>query len=351
MKRKSIIFFSLLYFAASQLSCIEEAVLSSFTEDFETQALILREIEQRGDYINSQDLPAFKTASDVFNNLQDCIILDVRTSEEFNSGHINDAINIHHTTLFDYVTNSYEVNKDYIIISGSGQSASYYASLFRLYGLKNIYTLQFGMASWHSDFAGLIIDKTQSPNLINIFNNIDYPKPKFTNLPKLTKPDNSSIENFYTERIKTMFSEGFAETSTGNISAINTVDFEHLSVPGENEFYICLNRDIFFFGKLGDLNNPGHPKGTVLYECYYPGSLLKSTSYLQTLPADKTLILYSFSGQLSAMAVAQLRLLGYNAKSILFGAHAMFYERLLNTLAYSPFVFQKKLVVNYPYVK
>ena len=51
------------------------------------------------------------------------------------------------------------------------------------------------------------------------------------------------------------------------------------------------------------------------------------------------------------MAVAQLRLLGYNAKSILFGAHAMFYERLLNTLAYSPFVFQKKLVVNYPYVK
>jgi rhodanese-related sulfurtransferase len=74
-------------------------------------------------------------------------------------------------------------------------------------------------------------------------------------------------------------------------------------------------------GSNGDLTAKGHPPSSVFYmqsNGYY--SDLRSTSYLQTIPSSKDIVVYSKYGHSSAFVVAYLRLLGYNAKSLLFGA-------------------------------
>ena len=49
---------------------------------------------------------------------------------------------------------------------------------------------------------------------------------------------------------------------------------------------------------------------------------------LTTLPTDKTLAVYCWTGQTSAFLTAYLRILGYDAKSLLFGANGMIYDDL-----------------------
>ena len=45
-----------------------------------------------------------------------------------------------------------------VIISESGQSAAYYTALLRLGGFNNIYSMEYGMAVWHQDFASYLVE-------------------------------------------------------------------------------------------------------------------------------------------------------------------------------------------------
>jgi hypothetical protein len=52
--------------------------------------------------------------------------------------------------------------------------------------------------------------------------------------------------------------------------------------------------------------------------------------YLLSLPTSKISYIYSVNGQESAAVTAFLNILGYNAKSIRFGAHSMFSSYFYN---------------------
>ena len=99
----------------------------------------------------------------------------------------------------------------------------------------------------------------------------------------------------------------------------------------------------------GPMPGYGHSPGTVHYY-HEPFYELRSSSSLQTIPTNKEIIIYSYSGQLSAFVVAYLRVLGYNAKSLKYGASQLIYPRLLWSEFTSPFVFDSSKVMNYPYV-
>ena len=122
-------------------SCIDDIVDSNSIKNFETTALILSEAETRKDYLNSPDFPALKKASEIFSNLSGYIIIDVRSAENFNEGHIENAVNVSNNNLFDYVSTTNAGTKQFLIVSSTGQASAYYTSLFRLYGLKNVYSL------------------------------------------------------------------------------------------------------------------------------------------------------------------------------------------------------------------
>ena len=53
---------------------------------------------------------------------------------------------------------------------------------------------------------------------------------------------------------------------------------------------------------------------------FTPQKSLKFDTGLLTLPIDKTIVIYDFDGQNSAFVAAYLRMLGYNAKTLKYGA-------------------------------
>lgn len=342
-------------------SCLDESELINPVVELETSALLLREVEARGDFINSKEFPALLDADYVYRDYSEYLLLEIRNKEDYNNGHLENSIRVDNTELFEKVS---EVNNSQkiLLLSNTGQSSAYYAAILRFYGFKNIYSLNFGIASWHTDFSQYYL-----PNLDNIlppsgwyesdlFTNLSYSKHSKTFLPKIDSELNS-IEDLLQDRIKKLLEEDFPESNLSNESS-NTIGPRYVDYMNTGTNYtVCFGTpDLYYIGKTGDPGNPGHPIVSVFYNSGYLKSDLKSTTDLQTMPTDKTIYVYSYSGQRSAMLVAYLKLLGYNAKSILFGGHSMFARRFSpNILAYAPglaqFAYNTNKIKSYPYVK
>jgi hypothetical protein len=71
---------------------------------------------------------------------------------------------------------------------------------------------------------------------------------------------------------------------------------------------------------------------------------------LQTLPNDRPILIYSGDGQLSACMTAYLTVLGYDAKTLLFGANQLFYFRLSTDPNLTQYAFSNADIMNYPYL-
>src|SRR3989339_914674 len=134
-------------------SCIEESISVDETESFTNSGLLLRELEERGDFINSAEFPALVDADSVYSFFNEYIIIDVRSPEDFSTGHIINSVNVTKEDLYDYVTNLKTDNKKILLVSNTGQAAAYYLTLLRYADIQNIYSLRFGIAVWNRDFA------------------------------------------------------------------------------------------------------------------------------------------------------------------------------------------------------
>jgi len=61
---------------------------------------------------------------------------------------------------------------------------------------------------------------------------------------------------------------------------------------------------------------------------YTPNVDLALDEALKTLPTDKTIVVYCYTGQNSARIATYLRVLGYDAKSLKFGANGMIHDEM-----------------------
>jgi len=75
---------------------------------------------------------------------------------------------------------------------------------------------------------------------------------------------------------------------------------------------------------------------------------MSSTSDLSTLPTDKTVLVYSQTGQESAYVVAYLDLLGYDAGNLAYGANSFMHSVLKDN---GGDAFTKKNVNMYPVIE
>jgi rhodanese-related sulfurtransferase len=91
---------------------------------------------------------------------------------------------------------------------------------------------------------------------------------------------------------------------------------------------IMSNREKYFIMayQSEEIYRAGHIPGAVRYE---PKVALRRDSLLNTLPLDKTIAVYCYTGHTSAAIAAYLNLLGYRAVNIEYGMHGFMRNQML----------------------
>ncbi len=96
-----------------------------------------------------------------FIELNDAVLVDVRTEDEYNSGYIENSLNI------DYFSNDFSVNADkldkntpIILYCRSGKRSSMSANKISKLGFKEIYNLQGGILEWIEEGNAIVFNDT-----------------------------------------------------------------------------------------------------------------------------------------------------------------------------------------------
>lgn len=345
--------FSLLF-----TSCLDNALVQPIEFRTHNSEDILYYLESIGDFPNSLDAPGLVGAGNVFYHINEYLIIDVRSEEQFMAGHIMSAVNISHDNLLDYIenitVNSY--NK-IVIVSTTGQAACYYTALLRFCHYENVFALKYGMASWNMYFAAPWLNATKSSIMLNSFNSVTQRKNPYTLLPTIDIDSYESITETIKSRVRILLEDEFIDFGVRDISCSASITLDVLyenyisSSEGFANYYpVCLGTNDLYYASMSSLESNGHPPTAVLIKALSPFFEMRSNKYLQTMPIDKTLALYCFNGNLSACFTAYLRLLGYDAKSILFGYNTFNYPRMLTFPVFEEYTFNNAQIHNYPYV-
>ena len=134
------------------------------------------------------------------------------------------------------------------------------------------------------------------------------------------------------ERIKAVFAAGFREA----------LIFADEVFENPSKYYI-INYD------RRDKYEAGHIPGAVRYK---PGGTLGIASEMETIPTDKSVVVYCGTGHNSGFATAYLRLFGYDAHTLTYGNNAFMHDKMIEdeaTLSWLPFT--EAEIEDYPFVK
>ncbi|WP_340111620.1 rhodanese-like domain-containing protein [Maribellus mangrovi] len=337
-------FFSLVAFVVS-LSCSggqkkTEQTSTSVNEttpkvEINTEAkLLLKTLNEMGDYANSRDFPSLIKPSSVYEELDgNILILDLRSESAFDDGHIKGAVRVDFSDLPAYFTNDikpFEYDK-IVLACYAGQIASYAASLLRLAGYGNVYAMRWGMSGWNQHFAEDSWLANVSSDFQDQLETEDHDKAPLTDFPQLNT-GLSSGDEILQQRIDSLFAAGYSD------ALIHADD-----VFEDPEHYYTINYD------RRDKYESGHIPGAIRYK---PGGTLGIVSEMQTIPVDKEVVLYCNTGHNSGFATAYLRLFGYDAKTLTFGNNAFMYDKMKeeeSSLSWLPFT--EAEIHDYPYVQ
>jgi len=228
-------------------------------------------------------------------------IIDIRSAADFADGHIDGAVNKTPAEVRDYIDGLASYN-EISIVCYTGQTAGWLTSLLQLAGYKDVYAMKFGMSSWHADF-----DKwSGNTATIRDFVADVSPKGDETELPSLSTGFETA-EEIFDARWDVVLAEGFGAAAISNSDVYDNLSNYYIINYWPNAEYL----------------DPGHIQGAIQYT---PSEDLKLNAFLKTLPTDKTIVVYCYTGQNSARVAAYLRMIGYDAKSLKFGANGMIYD-------------------------
>jgi rhodanese-related sulfurtransferase len=285
-------------------------------------SLLLKDLKDNGDYVNSKAYPSLIKASIVNESIgKNVLILDLRSAKQYSDGHIKSAVNKKFEELPSYFETGikpFEYDK-IIIVSEDGQIASYATCLLRLMGYGNVYAMRWGMSAWNNKSAneGWLtgISGKFEPKLENTVNE----RPAALKLPEI-KTGLSTGSDIGAARFRKLFEEG-----SGHV--LITAD-EVFGNP-QNFYIINLERK--------DKYDDGHIPGSVRYK---PDGTLGFIDEMASIPTDKPVVVYCSTGHNSGFATAYLRLLGYDAHTLKYGNNGFMHDKMLKertTLSWLPF--------------
>jgi len=271
------------------------------------------------DYLKAQslDLPVVHapvdgqgwavSAATLNTNIADYYIIDLRAANDFNAGRINGAVN---TTLENVLTEAAKAgNKRIILVCYSGQVAAYAVAACRLSGFPKTFFLKWGMSAWTSTrdvwtpkIGNIAINPAHtnwsiySESPASFAANVDYGK-----TPVVTSPSDDGAV-ILKERVAAVLKEGakFVQPS------------EVLTNPGNyfvNNYWTVAN-------VTG--NGNGHVKGA-----FRINPLTLVANEFKFLNPDRKIVNYCWTGQTSAAVTFYLRVLGYDAFGMQWGANAL----------------------------
>ena len=258
-----------------------------------------------GDYINAINSPYLISVDDVKDNLDAYLIIDTRYHEDYVKGHIDGAINVDREKIIDFLKsiNIYQYPK-IIIVDNTGQGAAYIASILRAIGFGSVYPMKDGMASWNKEFA------------YHWGNGIGDKYPEYITKKPIKKGKKSELPTINTK--------GNTLSEILEIQAQKAINY-NFSITIDNliahidDYYI-----INYWQKSKYLK--AHLIGAHWYE---PKKSININSDLKTIPKDKKVILYCFTGQNSSAVAGYLRILGYDAYSLRFGSNSFMHTKAI----------------------
>jgi len=271
-----------------------------------------------GPNINIKDLFTLISDNDTGN---DPYIIDWRSKEDYDKNHIKGAVNM---ALADLDDNLDSLPRDKMIVNVcyTGQTASFATAVINLAGEDEAYdgleaqNLLFGMCSITSD--PNIVPKSDKW-VIQISEDEGYQietsmntVTKENGLPKL-KTGEKTLEGIIKANLDDAVGSGAWMVEVDDLYA-NLNNYFVINYWPESEYLA------------------GHIPGAYQFT---PKVDLSSDKKLDLLPQDKPIAVYCYTGQTSAQVVAYLRLLGYDAKSVLFGVNGFAYNSLTKS-KYSP---------------
>jgi rhodanese-related sulfurtransferase len=329
MFKKSYLIISFLIIAIFLVSCDKETtpvneseVLATYLESTESPLM--------KDFVNT-DMPTIIAADEVktLNETGQIYIMDIRSATDFAAGHISNA---HNVALADVLTHIKGVNltpyTKVAVVCYTGQTSGFATSLLRLMGYSKAFSLKFGMCSWHADFAGKWNTAIASGNAYaSQFTATATEKAAKGNMPVLSTGKTTGQE-ILEARVAALLTEGFTPATVTSATLF-----------GNLTGYYIVN-----YWTAAQYSDPGHVPGAIQYT---PKESIKLAADLKTLPTDKPVAVYCFTGQTSAFLTAYLRLLGYDAKSVLYGTNSMIYDIMVTK---SMTVFNASQIKGYSFV-
>lgn len=284
--------------------------------------LLLKDLKENGDYVNSKVFPSLIKASIVNESLgKNILIIDLRSANQFAEGHIKGAVNKQFSELpsfFETGIKPFEYDK-IILISEDGQLSSYTTCLLRLMGYGNVYSMRWGMSAWNNRYAQEGWLKGVSGKYETKLENTVNDRPSLNGMPDL-KTGLLTGPEIGTARFRKLFEEGTTDIFI-------TAD-EVFSNPQK---YYIINLD------RKDKYEDGHIPGAVRYK---PEGTLGYTDEMASIPAGKPVVVYCGTGHNSGFATAYLRLFGYDAHTLKYGNNGFMYDKMVKqrtALSWLPF--------------
>ncbi len=286
------------------------------------------------DFVNT-DMPTIISATDVnsLNLTNQVYIIDIRSAADFATGHIANAHNVALSGILSHIKGVDLTSYTKVaIVCYTGQTAGYGACLLRLMGYDKVFSMKWGMSSWNEAFAGkwntaITNGNAYAAQMVTTVTEKDA----IGELPVLSTGKTTGQE-ILEVRVDTLLAQGF-KTFT------NQAVFANLSA----------NYILNYWSPAHYAYN--HIPGAVQYT---PKESIKLAVDLKTLPTNKPIAVYCYTGQTSAFLSAYLRLLGYDAKSLLYGTNGMMYDKMVEYNTANPdskmTVFKSSEIMGYDFV-
>ena len=231
-------------------------------------------------------------------------VMDIRSAGDFADGHIDGAVNVELANVITEAANAGGL--PILIVCKTGQTAGHAVMALRLSGYPDAAVLKFGMAGWNPQFEG--------PWEGSIGNSSeDNPSEWSTDaapaLESFTAPEweTTATEDaaILAERVELMLTNGFKSMASDDIW-------------GDQSAYQIHN-----FWTNDDYVDYGH-----FSTAYQLKPISLQGDEVSAIDSEGTTLIYCFTGQTSSMVTAWLNVLGYDAKSILFGVNRINYDGL-----------------------
>lgn len=285
--------------------------------------ILVNYLEENGNFINSKSVPAMIKSKEVHENMgnEKYLVIDLRKQGAYNKGHIEGAINVKTSELINYFEN--EINtSDYEKIAlacYSGQSASYATGVLRLLGYDNVYAMKFGMSFWNSSLAEGVWMKHISSDYQNQLETTANPKSPAGDYPTIST-SNSDPKEILKARAQVALSQSYKTL---------LVKADEMFSNGSSYYIMNYWPDAKY--------TAGHIPGAIQYT---PKKSLSTTADLATLPTDKPVVTYCFTGQHAGFVTAYLTILGYDARALAYGANSFMNNTLIEN-EWHPFIGEK----------